>query len=72
MHCLPDGTWITLSEITAIMPHGPLMDVPSRVNIFTGYLQLAMIRFDSFEAAQLYADSLAGLVNVARANKAKE
>jgi hypothetical protein len=72
LHRLPNGAWIDLVAVSGVSPHdadataGPEYARPPHVILVRdkGYV---IVPFDSFDAAQRYADELAGLVNEARA-----
>jgi len=67
LYRLPTGEWIELDQIHRISPLEGYDDgvVPHRVEILER--EMLTVPFDSFSAAQAYADELAKLVNEARA-----
>lgn len=73
LHRLPNGTWIELTKVDLVAPlegMKPPFTVgthPPRVSVVSGD-DYHSLPFDTFAAAQAYADELAALVNEAKSD----
>lgn len=66
LHKLPNGVWIRLADVIAITPLDKIYDY-DRLQVIIAHSGTAtQVPFETFAAAQAYADELAALVNEAR------
>lgn len=70
LHRLPNGEWIRLADVTAITPHEKVYEDHDRNQVIVSYgAVISQLPFDTFVAAQAYADELAALVNEAKSDE---